>query len=318
MGNGPRPLNVLVYEKEGHIRADALRAACPGIDIADARTHDDALAQAASCEVLVALAHNVTDELVAAMPKLAYVASLSTGVDHLWSLKNLSPTVRITNGRGIHGPQMAEMAFLYMIGLSRDYRRMEANQRAHVWDRWAQPVLVDKTVVLVGIGTISEAIATRCKAFGMTVVGVSNARAQTPGFDRVVPRTKLREAAAEADFLIVLVPLDSSTHHLINADIFAAMKPTSIIINIARGDVIDEPAMVEALQSKRIGGAGLDVFSVEPLPKDHPLWDMPNVMMSPRVGGMSDIYDRQILPVISHNLIAWRELRAEDLRNIVR
>ena len=156
------------------------------------------------------------------------------------------------------------------------------------------------------------------KRASVAVVGVSNARAETPGFDRVVPRAKLREAAAEADFLIVLVPLDSSTHHLINAEIFAAMKPTSIIINIARGDVIDEAAMVEALQQKRIGGAGLDVFSVEPLPKDHPLWDMPNVMMSPRVGGMSDIYDRQILPVISHNLVAWRALRAEDLRNIVR
>jgi phosphoglycerate dehydrogenase-like enzyme len=318
VGNGPRPLNVLVYEKEGHIRASALREACPGIDIADARTHEDALALAAPCEVLVALAHNVTDELVAAMPKLAYVASLSTGVDHLWSLKNLKADVRITNGRGIHGPQMAEMAFLYMIGLSRDYRRMEANQRAHVWDRWAQPVLVDKTVVLVGIGTISEALAARCKAFGMRVVGVSNARAETPGFDRIVPRAQIREAAADADFLIVLVPLDDTTRHMINADIFAAMKPSAIVINLARGDVIDEPAMIEALRTKRIGGAGLDVFSVEPLPKDHPLWDMPNVMMSPRVGGMSDIYDRQILPVVSHNLIAWRDGRIADLRNIIR
>jgi phosphoglycerate dehydrogenase-like enzyme len=318
VGNGPRPLSVLVYEKEGHIRAPALREACPGIDIADARTHEEALAKAAPCEVLVALAHNVSDELVAAMPKLAYVASLSTGVDHLWSLKNLKANVRITNGRGIHGPQMAEMAFLYMIGLSRDYRRMEANQRAHVWDRWAQPVLVDKTVVLVGIGTISEAIAARCKAFGMRVVGVSNARSQTPGFDRIVPRAQIRDAAAEADFLIVLVPLDDTTRHMIDADIFAAMKPSAIVINLARGDVIDEPAMIEALRTKRIGGAGLDVFSIEPLPKDHPLWDMPNVMMSPRVGGMSDIYDRQILPVVSHNLLAWRDGRIADLRNVIR
>lgn len=311
-------MEVLIVEREGHFKADDLRALLPGTVIHDAKTAEEALPVAASCDVLVALAHNVTDALVAAMPKLGLIASLSTGVDHLWSLKALRPQVRITNGRGIHGPQMAEMAFLYMIGLSRNYRRMEANQRAHVWDRWAQPVLVDKTAVLVGIGTISEALAQRCKAFGMRVVGVSNARPAAPGFDAVLPRAQLREAAAEADFLIVLVPLDATTRHLINAEVFAAMKPTACIINLARGDVIDEPAMIQALGTGQIAGAGLDVFSVEPLPQAHPLWDMPNVMISPRVGGMSDIYDRQILPVIAHNLLAWRDGRADDLRNVIR
>ena len=311
-------MEVLIVEREKHFRADDLRPQLPGIKVHDFKTADDALAAAPACDVLVALAHNVTDELVGAMPNLGYIVSLSAGVDHLWSLKNLQPQVRITNGRGIHGPQMAEMAFLYMIGLSRNYRQMESNQRSHVWDRWAQPVLVDKTVVIIGIGAISEAIATRCKAFGMTVVGVSNARSETQGFDRVVPRAQLREAASEADFLIVLVPLDERTRHMVNGEIFSVMKPSAFVINLARGDVIDEPAMVKALQDRTIAGAGLDVFSIEPLPKDHPLWDMPNVMMSPRIGGMSDIYDRQVLPLVAHNLNAWREGRQQDLRNVVR
>jgi D-2-hydroxyacid dehydrogenase (NADP+) len=324
--DGPAPyppkmggsVDVLVVERERHFRAEDLRPLLPGSVVHDAKTVAEALPVAASCDVLVALAHNVTDELVAAMPKLSYIVSLSAGVDHLWTLPSLRADVRITNGRGIHGPQMAEMAFLYMIGLSRDYRRMEANQRAHVWDRWAQPVLLGKTVVLAGIGAISEEIAQRCKAFGMQVVGISNARTEAPGFDRIVPRARLMEAVADADFLIVLVPLDASTRHMIDASVFAAMKPTAHLINLARGDVIDEPAMVEALETGQIAGAGLDVFSVEPLPRNHPLWDMPNVMISPRIGGMSDIYDRQILPLVTHNLIAWRDGRPDDLKNVVR
>ncbi len=311
-------MQILIVEREDHFKAQDLRARFRELTIHDARSVAEALPHAGDCEVLIALAHEITDELLAAMPKLRYIAALSTGVDHLWTCKNLRPDIRITNGRGIHGPQMAEMAFLYMIGLSRDYRRMEENQRGHIWKRWAQPVLVGKTVVIVGIGAISEAVALRCKAFDMRVVGVSNARKESPGFDLIVPRARLIEAAAMADYLIVLAPLDETTRHMINAPVFAAMKPSSFIINLARGDVIDEPAMIHALQSGGIAGAGLDVFSVEPLPQDNPLWDMPNVMMSPRVGGMSDIYADQVLPVVAHNLRAFIEGRAEDMRNIVK
>ncbi len=309
---------MLIVEREDHFKAADLRARFPDLTIHDARSVGEALPHAGDCEVLIALAHEVSDELLAAMPRLRYIAALSTGVDHLWTLKNLRADVRITNGRGIHGPQMAEMAFLYMIGLSRHYRLMEANQRNHVWKRWAQPVLVGKTAIIVGVGAISEAVALRCKAFEMSVVGVSNARTQSPGFDQIVPRARLLEAAAMADFLIVLAPLDETTRHMINAPVFAAMKPSAFVINLARGDVIDEAAMIGALQGGAIAGAGLDVFSVEPLAQDNPLWDMPNVMMSPRVGGMSDIYADQALPVVAHNVAAFLEGRVTEMRNIVR
>jgi len=149
-------------------------------------------------------------------------------------------------------------------------------------------------------------------------VGVSNARQESPGFDLIVPRARLTEAAAMADFLIVLAPLDATTRHMINEAVFAAMKTSAFIINLARGDVIDEAAMIRALQAGTIAGAGLDVFSVEPLPQDNPLWDMPNVMISPRIGGMSDIYADQVLPVVAHNVGAFIEGREGDMRNIVR
>ena len=311
-------MEVLVYEREAHFDAARLREAFPGVTIHDARTRQQALAECANANVLVALAHEISDDLLAAMPKLEWIFALSTGVDHLWSLKTLRASVRITNGRGIHGPQMAELAFLFMIGLARDYPRMAANRRERVWSRWAQPVLLGKTAVILGIGAISEDVARRCKAFDMRVVGVSNARTQSPGFDLILPRARLLDALAMADFVIILVPLDDTTRHMIDAAALAAMKPAAFLINLARGDVIDEAALIAALQTGRIAGAGLDVFSVEPPKPDNPLWDMPNVMLTPRIGGMSDIYAEQILPVVVHNLRALIENRIGDIRNLVR
>jgi D-2-hydroxyacid dehydrogenase (NADP+) len=213
---------------------------------------------------------------------------------------------------------MAELAFLYMIALSRDFRPMQANQQAHQWQRWPQKLLFGKTAVLVGIGPIAEDMAARCKAFGMQVVGVSDARQEAVGFDRILPRARLLEAAGLADFLILLVPLSDSTRHMIDDTVLAAMKPTGILINLARGPVVDEKALVRRLQDGSIAGAGLDVFEEEPLPGSSPLWDMPNVIVTPRVGGMSDVFAQQILPIVLHNLNCFSNKRFDDMMNIVR
>lgn len=311
-------MQVLVVENSGHFKAAALRAAFPGVVVHDPGTAEAAMAVCADCEVLIALAHEVPDALVAAMPKLRWIASLSTGVDHLWTLKSLRPDVLVSNGRGIHGPQMAELAFMFMIGLSRDFNRMREDQKTHAWRRRLQPVLVGKTIVIAGVGVIGEEIAARCEAFGMRVVGVSDARTAAPGFDAVLPRARLREAAAMADFLVALTPLDGTTRHMFDAAVFAAMKPGAFFINIARGGVVDEAALIAALREKRIAGAGLDVYAVEPPADDNPLWDMPNVMMSPRIGGMSDIYADQVFPVVERNLRAFLAGDLDAMTNIAR
>lgn len=311
-------MSVLILEDGIHIVADDVRRACPALSILAAPNAAAGLPFARDAEVLVALAHDVTDELVAAMPRLRYVCSLTAGVDHLHGLKALQPDVRITSGRGIHGPQMSELAFLYMISLSRDFSAMQANQRAHVWQRWPQKLLLGKTAVLVGIGPIAEDMAARCKAFGMTVIGISDARASAPGFDRLMPRAQLQEAANLADFLIVLVPLSERTRHMIDDGVLSAMKRGGIVINLARGPVVDEKALVKRLQDGTLGGAGLDVFEEEPPADESPLWYMKNVIITPRIGGMSDVFAKQILPIVSHNLTCFTEGRAADMINIVR
>lgn len=311
------PTEVLILDKDAAVYAAALAPRFPGAVFHVAHHGADALRWARNVEALVALAHEIPAELLAAMPGLRWVQALTTGVDHLVGLPTLRPEVLVTNGRGIHGPQMSEMAFLHMMALWRDVPAMMANQRAHRWDRWPQKLLLGKTVVLLGIGAISEELARRCQAFGMRVVGVSDARADAPGFDAVLPRARLREAAAMADALVVLVPLTPATRRLVDAGVLAAMKPDAILVNLARGPVVDEAALIDALRAGRIAGAGLDVFEVEPLPADSPLWDMPNVVVTPRVGGMSDTYARQALPLVEDNLRAFLAGDLDRLRNRV-
>src|SRR5262249_41792862 len=252
-------MEILVFENGSHLNAAALRRALPALTIHATYDPAEAGRMGANAEVLAALAHQVTDELLAAMPRLRWIAALTTGTDHLRDLKNLRRDIIITSARGIHGPQMSELAILNMISLSRRVPEMLRNQSEAKWERWSQPILLNKTAVVVGVGQIGETLAERLRAFGVKIVGVSDARTEIAGFDRVLPRARLKEAAALADFLVVLVPLNETTRHLINSEILAAMKPTAYLINLARGDVVDEAALIKHLQAGRIAGAGLDV-----------------------------------------------------------
>ena len=309
---------ILIVDPGQHIDPNDIRKAYPEEVVRDAQAAAGALDICADCDVLVAMAHEITDELVGRMPKLRYICAMSAGTEHIDTLTSLEPDVRVTSARGIHGPQMSELAFLSMISLSREYPRMRRNQDRHVWERWPQKLIWGKTVVIVGIGPIAEEFAMRCGAFGLYVIGVSDARKDAPHFDRIVPRSQLKEAAAEADFVVMLVPLSAQTRHMIDEGVLAAMKSTGILINLARGPVVDEKALVKALQDGGIGGAALDVFESEPLPDHSPLWDMPNVIVTPRVGGMSDVYREQVLPLVLYNLRSYLDGRLDDFRNIVR
>ena len=169
-------MEVLVFENGSHIKADALRKAFPDLTIHGTADITEALRMGANAEVLAALAHHVTDPLLEAMPKLRWIAALTTGTDHFHSLTKLRKDVLVTNARGIHGPQMSELAIMNMIALSRRLPAMLRNQANAKWERWPQPVLQEKTVVIVGVGQIGEALADRCRSFGMKIVGVSDAR----------------------------------------------------------------------------------------------------------------------------------------------
>jgi len=308
---------VLIVARDSDVFAERLGPQLPALAFRCAHNAAEALARCSDCEILVIRTDEISAKLVAAMPKLKLIQALTTGVDHIVALPNLPPHVTVAAARGFHGPQMSELAFLFMLAFARKFPAVIENQKQHRWDRREQRLLEGRTVVIVGVGRIAEDLARRCQVFGMRVAGVTS-RPSVPGFDALYPRARIAEAAGQADFLIVLAPYTRENHHLVDTKVIAAMKPECVLINIARGGVVDEEALRQALVAGRIAGAGLDVFQKEPLPPDSPLWDTPNVIITSHVGGMSENYAEQVMPLLADNLRAFADGKPERMKYIVR
>jgi D-2-hydroxyacid dehydrogenase (NADP+) len=297
-------IKVLIFDIDAHYMRNVLQPEFPDVLIVSAKTIEEARHHFRNADVVCALAlpKYFSDEWMTEAKRLKWIQALTSGTDALTTLKSLSPEVIITNARGIAGPQMAEMVFLHMLALTRDMRKMLRNQRDEVWERWPQPPLCGTTITILGVGAIAEDLARRCKAFDMEVIGVASSVRNVPHFDRILLRKEMKEAVAVADYVVCLLPHAADTDRLIDASVFAAMKSGSYFLNLGRGGVVDEPALLDALQRGAIAGAGLDVFSTEPLPKRHPFWAMDNVIVTAHLGGMTTIYKDQVLPIIRTNL----------------
>ena len=308
---------ILLAHRDFNYFAPKLRAAFPQLAVTTAMELPAAEDKLADAEVIMAVDHAFNDARLAKAAKLKWIQAMTTGTDAIERSRALRKEVIVTNMRGVQGPQLSEMAFLYMLNLVRRFPEMLDNQRKHLWKRWDQVRLVGKTAVIVGTGAVAAELAPRCKAFGMKVIGISRTPRELPSFDRVDNYDKLKEDAAQADFLILIAPYSKVTHHLINADLLAAMKPTAFVLNLARGGLCDETALVEALKAKRIAAAGLDVFSAEPLPADHPLWTLDNVIMTPHCAGSSDDNLSLQWPIMETNMRCFLENRAGEMINQV-
>lgn len=309
---------VLILARDAEAFAERLWRSFPDVAFFAVQDAPDPQAVGADCDVLMTRNDDCTDAVIRAMPRLKWIQALTTGTELIEAMPDIPRDAIITAARGFHGPQMSELAFLFMLAFARNFSAVIADQKQRRWNRVPQKLLAGKTMVVLGVGRIAEELARRAKVFGMTVVGVSAARTAAPGFDAVYARSRLNEAAAQADYLIVLVPATSDNYHLVDAAVFDAMKPTAVLINIARGGVVDEGALMAALAERRIAGAGLDVFATEPLPADHPLWGLDNVLITSHVGGMSDNYVEQVMPIVIENLGAYLAGTPSRLRYIIR
>jgi phosphoglycerate dehydrogenase-like enzyme len=249
---------------------------------------------------------------------LKWVQALGTGLDGIADQPALKPGVIVTSLHGVHGAPVSEAALAGMLALARDIPRFARNQDTQTWGRWPAKLLHNKTVGILGIGVIAEALAPKCKAFGMTVVGLTSAKRKVAGFDRVHGIDELMKVLPELDYLVLLTPYTPATHHMIDAKVFAAMKPTSYFINVARGGVVDEEALVDALRQGRIAGAALDVFEQEPLPAGHPLWSFKNVLITTHQGGFCDVYVDLAMPIIEHNMRCFLAGDRKGMINVAR
>jgi D-2-hydroxyacid dehydrogenase (NADP+) len=298
--------------------ARELRAAFPNMrfDVVDHASKAGPYLDTA--DAVIAFGVMLTDEIFAKARKLKWVQAMGSGVDGIVDQPNYRDSIAVTNMQGLHGAPCAESALSSMLAMARFLPRVIRNQSDARWDRFPMRLLDGKTAVILGMGVIAEALAPRLKAMNMRTIGVTGAPRAVPGFDDVRPRSEMLGAVREADHLILLTPYTKENHHLVNAQMIAAMKPSSFLINLARGGVVDEDALVEALQVKRISGAALDVFAVEPLPADHILWTLDNVLITPHLAGFHDEYPQRALPILKHNVQKFLDGDIAGMINIVK
>ena len=250
--------------------------------------------------------------LLAAAGRLRWVQCMGAGVERLL-VPELSPNVRITRAAGIFGPWMAEYTIAWCLWTT---QRMEAFRASQQERRWApvDPVpLRGQTLCVVGLGDIGRSVAQAARALGMQVIGVTRSGRGSRDARRVYRTTALRVALARADFVVLTLPLSDETRGLVGPAELAAMKPTAWLLNLARGPIVDEAALLAALRARRIGGAVLDVFDTEPLPADHPLWGFDSVVVTPHISGPST--PREIAPMFNDNL--RRYAAGRPLRHLV-
>ena len=299
--------HILVYLHDPERRdCDLGRLASIGdVQVTIASNLNEAKPALADAEILITVGTQLGDQAEAVLggaPRLKYVQSIGTGTDNLRGHPAMSSDVAVCNVHGIHGAQLSEAAFAAMLSFSRGLAQSFSDQRATRWNKRAANLLCGKTVAIYGLGAIAAELAPRCAAFGMRVVGISATTREVPGFDKVYARADLARAVADVDYLILLTPLSSETYHSIDAHVLDAMKSSAVLINIARGGVVDEAALLAALQSGGIAGAALDVFETEPLPTDHPFWTMSNVMVTPHSAGFHTGYASDAYAVIEQNI----------------
>jgi len=245
---------------------------------------DDVRAALARADVVFGFV--IPRDILALAPRLRWIATPATGIDHLRGTGVLESGVTITTVGGLFGSLIAEHVFAVMLAFAKRLPHFAAQQRTRTWQMSRVAALESRTVGLVGVGAIGSAVAVRAKAFGMRTIGVgrSDPRGRSvAGVDRLVGRDGLGALLAESDWVVVAAADTPETRGMIGAAELAAMKPGAVLVNVARGSLVDEAALVNALRTGRIGGAALDVFASEPLPTESPLWDLPDVLVTPHI-----------------------------------
>jgi len=331
-----KPLNVLVvtpsFDKAlPHADDDVMnliRAVSPDIKVTDgsallmaeARGDNTHKAQmdAMLAEADVLFGFIPPPDITTRAPNLKWFQTTSAGVDRHRDTEIWKSHVMITGASGIHATPIGEFIMGLMLMFAKNTPLSFIAKQKHYWDRYMARTLRGKTVGVVGLGHIGMEVARLAKAFHMRVIGTRRSakkEGKARNVDLVLPTARMQEMLAQSDYVAVCCPLTPETRHIIGEAELKAMKPTAYIINIGRGPLIDEEALIRALKDKTIAGAGLDVTEREPLPPESPLWDFDNVILSPHVSGGMEDYMLQAAELFCDNL--RRYAAGKKLRNVI-
>ena len=258
----------------------------------------------------VLMAWSIRPEQIAAAKKLRWIHSPAAAVNQLMFPEIVDSEIVVTNAREVHGPVVAEHVIALIFALAKKIPQSAILQQKHIW---GQQILWDEqprirevagaTLGMVGLGSIGRAVVKSAKALGMRVIAVrEHPEKGSEGADQVVPPAQIDEVFLQADYIVLAAPVTPTTTAIANSKRIALMKNTSCLINVGRGPLVDEPALIQALVDKKIGGAALDVFPVEPLPADSPLWSVPNLLLTPHTAALTDKLWERHYTLFSDNL----------------
>ncbi len=280
-------------------------------------SEEELIKEGADAEIFYGFCH---EGIFRHLPNLKWIQSSSAGMDkHLYSDLKESDVI-LTNAAGLYGTHVADQGFALLLGLTRGIKHFTRSQDQRIWGGRGKSPMIEIggfTIGIVGMGGIGQHMARRAKGFEMYVLSVDAYRTDKPDIvDELMPIDQLPSLMSRSDVVMIACPLTDETRHLINAENLALMKPTAYFINVARGPIVDESALIEVLKAGKIAGAGLDVTEVEPLDKDSPLWEMDNVILTPHAAGGSQHRPRRTIEFFCDNI--KRYMKGEPLNNVVR
>jgi len=293
--------------------ADALGERLPDCEVAVAGTPSEERELLRDAEIATGI--ELSGEALDWADRLELFACVYAGTGHLDLDAFTARDVSVTNAAGVHSHNIAEYVTGAMIMMARRFPEAIDRQRRREWRSFQSRELHGATVAVVGLGAIGTTVVDRLQAFGMETVGVRYSPGKGGPTDEVVGFDAIHEAVADAAYVVLACPLTETTAGLIDADVFRTMGPETILVNIARGPVVDTDALLDALQTNAVGGAVLDVTDPEPLPADHPLWGMGNVVITPHNAGHTPAYFDRCADILAENVDRLAD--GEALRNEV-
>ncbi|KAF3889589.1 MULTISPECIES: D-2-hydroxyacid dehydrogenase [Nostocales] len=262
------------------------------------------------------LKNTTLHKVLAAAPGIRWQHTPSSGVNHILTPTFLKHDIVLTNGSGVHAIPMAEFVLNFMLFYAKKVQKLQELQMNHYWYKWLElEELYNKTLLIIGTGNIGQEIALRAKAFGMRIWGSRRHPEPLPNFDKIVGVNEWRSLLPQADYVVVATPLTPKTKGLIDAEALRLMRPSAYLINIARGAIVDESALLTALGEGWIAGAGLDTFETEPLPPESPFWSLSNVFITPHCSALTPQLRQRIVALFLDNLARYRS--DQPLRNVV-
>ncbi|AIQ50908.1 2-hydroxyacid dehydrogenase [Paenibacillus sp. FSL R7-0331] len=296
---------------------ETILAAAPGYTLTLGNAKNPDLDELARAEIVIGWGKGISDTLLKPDSPLRWLQTWSAGVEKL-PLKQLEERgIILTNASGVHAEPITAVIFGFMLMFTRNLHTAVRNQQERKWHSdGKESELTGKTAVIAGTGSIGSETARIAKAFKMNTVGISRSGKAVDGFDKIYTTDQLQEAAGAADFLINTLPLTGETQGLFNEAVFNACPQGAYYINIGRGATTDTDDLMAALNSGQLAGAGLDVFDPEPLPQEHPLWGMEQVIITPHCAGSTDRYADRIVELFTENVQAYLN-NGKPVRNLV-